>query len=441
MTLDIVAMLFDDLFDDPKIPISVKGLAGRLQTPMLKLVIADKSFFSRKSHPARQMLDKLGELSRSLPATIKESDPIYAKLESIIQSFVEEFRDGINTFDGLRKQFDALVVNVNEGAKQETQGVTSQINQEEKLALAKTAAQAEITARLRAGTAPKLIVEFLTQHWVRLLVVTHFKASEESQAWKNTLKTLDVLLWSVEPKETLEERRKMIAVLPNLIKILSDGLAYAGIDDAIRAQLLSDLRKLHSVILGQSAQPSTEARHMESVIEDGPEESATITEPDRTEPDGAEPETGEEMQLDFRPGKHKSAAISEPANTETMETALPGEQSPTTDLLSASLGREPGPEPTESTALKYEEPSAQLRAELDQVVDATRTMFSDIDRFIMLGQSTEAIGVLESRITHEPSDRDSWIKLMAIYRDEDMKDDFYRTYAIFSEQFGENSGS
>ena len=74
-------------------------------------------------------------------------------------------------------------------------------------------------------------------------------------------------------------------------------------------------------------------------------------------------------------------------------------------------------------------------------MDATRTMFSEIDRFIMLGQSKDAIGVLDSRIKREPSDRDSWIKLMAIYRDEDMKDDFYRTYATFREQFGESPAS
>ncbi|HEX7811770.1 MAG TPA: DUF1631 family protein, partial [Burkholderiales bacterium] len=60
MTLDIVALLFDQLFDDPKIPIGVKGLIGRLQIPFLKVAIADKAFFSKKAHPARQMLDSLG---------------------------------------------------------------------------------------------------------------------------------------------------------------------------------------------------------------------------------------------------------------------------------------------------------------------------------------------------------------------------------------------
>ncbi len=103
MTLDIMAMLFEELFDDAEIPTAVRGLIGRLQTPMLKLVIADRSFFSRKSHPARQMLDKLSELAEGLPADVKVSDPVYEKLESIIDSFIEGYKDDIGIFDGLQR--------------------------------------------------------------------------------------------------------------------------------------------------------------------------------------------------------------------------------------------------------------------------------------------------------------------------------------------------
>src|SRR5678815_3725243 len=34
MTLDVVAMLFDQLFEDPKIPLGAKGLIGRMQIPV-----------------------------------------------------------------------------------------------------------------------------------------------------------------------------------------------------------------------------------------------------------------------------------------------------------------------------------------------------------------------------------------------------------------------
>ena len=57
ITIDIVAMLFDFIFDDAKIPDAIKALVGRLQIPVLKVAMLDKSFFSSKAHPARKLLD------------------------------------------------------------------------------------------------------------------------------------------------------------------------------------------------------------------------------------------------------------------------------------------------------------------------------------------------------------------------------------------------
>ena len=87
-----------------------------------------------------------------------------------------------------------------------------------------------------------------------------------------------------------------------------------------------------------------------------------------------------------------------------------------------------------------EEPPARLRSQMDDAMDATRSMFTDVDRFITLGRIQNAISLLEFQVKREPTDRDSWIKLMAVYRGEGMGDDFDRTYAAFRDQFGDNIG-
>src|SRR5262245_24800138 len=82
-TLDIMAMLFDQIFGDAKIPAGVKWLVGRLQIPMLKVAILDKTFFSTATHPARLLLDTLGEIGVGLPADFDSSSPLYKRLEAI----------------------------------------------------------------------------------------------------------------------------------------------------------------------------------------------------------------------------------------------------------------------------------------------------------------------------------------------------------------------
>ena len=79
--------------------------------------------------------------------------------------------------------------------------------------------------------------------------------------------------------------------------------------------------------------------------------------------------------------------------------------------------------------------STGLRQEMDDSLDSARSMFSDIDRYIALGRIQNAINLLEFQIEREPDDRDTWIKLMAVYRHNKMNDDFDRVYANYCERF------
>ena len=636
MASDIMATLFDDLFEGRNVPTVVKELIGRLQTPMIKLAIADKSFFSRKNHPARQLLDELGEFSAHLPVDISDSDPVYRKLESLIGNVIDGSGGDVNMVGDARQQLDALLVESNEYAEEEVQPVTEveiegqhaaeiedevqyaaevenetppvarQTDQAEKLARAKSVAEAEIKARVRAS-APQLILRFLVKQWGKVLVVVYVREGETSSAWKGALETADVLLWTGEPKETIEDRQKMVAIVPGLLKRITAGLNYAGIDDAVRVQFLSDLRKLHAKIVGKMAQPSARVSGESAVDKDGFSEArehaiaakaatveqnettdlapdvetvASIAETDEAEANGMageadaipmhgksdQPDTGQEIRLDYLPTVGGAATNAEPADIAVAKEAKPGEKAPMMDLppeesafqvsppaetdsnadavpplefetdllksgeqdavpdeaepfadptpplefesglaqsgeeeaapvdvealvnslpslefeveaaaagkqgaattdpasnaqplpavdrdgrpsaeaevyeaLDRVLTKEPEPERKQSTARMDAEPPAALRAEMDQAMEATRTMFSDVDRFIILGQIRNATNLLESRIKHEPADRESWIKLMAIYRDEGMEGGFSRTYTAFCEQFGENA--
>ncbi len=59
ITIDVIALLFDYIFRDPSIPESLRNLFGRLQVPILKAALLDRTFFSDKKHAARRLLDHL----------------------------------------------------------------------------------------------------------------------------------------------------------------------------------------------------------------------------------------------------------------------------------------------------------------------------------------------------------------------------------------------
>ena len=79
--------------------------------------------------------------------------------------------------------------------------------------------------------------------------------------------------------------------------------------------------------------------------------------------------------------------------------------------------------------------SSKVLFEMDQALDNTRSMFTDVDRFIALGRTQNAISLLQFQVHKDPKDRDSWIKLMAIYRQEKMDAELAGAAREFNKQF------
>jgi hypothetical protein len=73
--------------------------------------------------------------------------------------------------------------------------------------------------------------------------------------------------------------------------------------------------------------------------------------------------------------------------------------------------------------------------EMDQALDNTRSMFTDVDRFIALGRTQNALSLLQFQVHKDPKDRDSWIKLMAIYRQEKMDVELAKAAREFRNHF------
>lgn len=259
LTLDIIAMLFDQLFDDPKVPEGIKGLIGRLQIPMLKVAIADKSFFSTKSHPARRLLDAMGEIAARLPSDFGASNPLFGQLQSTLQALVDGFNDDIAIFTEIREKLLELLAEEDRRIAEASRPEVQRAAQMETLALARGAAQQELKARLESHVLPAPVREFLAKHWVKLLILVHVKEGKDGQAWKTALEITDQLIWSVEPKATADERRQLGAVIPKLVRRLAVGMKSAGIDDTVRDGFFAKLMACHAQMIGASERSRIDA--------------------------------------------------------------------------------------------------------------------------------------------------------------------------------------
>ena len=59
-TIEIVALLFQSILTEERIPAAVRVWFARLQMPVLRVAVGEPDFFATIDHPARRLIDRMG---------------------------------------------------------------------------------------------------------------------------------------------------------------------------------------------------------------------------------------------------------------------------------------------------------------------------------------------------------------------------------------------
>src|SRR5262249_41242175 len=108
---------------------------------------------------------------------------------------------------------------------------------------------------------PQFVVDFLAKQWLKLLLLVHVKEGAESPVWKRAVDAMDHLVWSIEPRHTPEQRRKVVAVIPGLVRQLAVGMKAAGVSEEERSKFFAELMQLHRAAItvpGEGKSESTD---------------------------------------------------------------------------------------------------------------------------------------------------------------------------------------
>jgi len=245
MTIDIVAMLFDYILDDRNIPAPMRALLGRLQSPLVKVAMLEREFFSRKSHPARQLLNALAATAMGWDAQQGHEDPSYRKVETIVQTIVNEFEADTSLFKTLLDDLETF-----QDAEQQRAGIRAGhsvkvMQGQERLDAAKSTTMQEIEPRISDQKNLEFVGEFITTHWKNLLFVTCARQGKDSDTWKQVVSTMDDLIWSVQPKNTDAERQRLATMQPKLLNKLREGMQRLSIAPTERDTFIARLVDTH----------------------------------------------------------------------------------------------------------------------------------------------------------------------------------------------------
>lgn len=281
ITIDIVAMLFDFIFEDAKIPDPIKALVGRLQIPVLKVALLDHSFFSSKAHPTRRLLDGISAASIRWTREVDQEDPLYLKIADIVGRIQEDFESDTQIFVDLLEELDRFL----DEQEAEEQGLVGRsagmLEQREYEEIAWVVAGEQVKRHIGPDL-PEAVSEFLLTHWQHVLKDLYVQHGEEHFLWSAAVSTMEALVWSVQPKEGVDERRRLVALLPTLLGQLHEGLDVIALSRAQRAPFLDTLVGLHAAAVKAGLQAAAEPK-IERQAEPEPPKAAEGEEESRGE--------------------------------------------------------------------------------------------------------------------------------------------------------------
>jgi Protein of unknown function (DUF1631) len=255
MTIEMVAMLFDFIFETRDLPDGIKALLARLQIPVLKAAMLDGAFFAKKSHPSRLLVNALAQAGLGWSPVMGQDDPLYKQISANVHQILDHFSDDLTIFDEQREELEAFLAAEEKAAEANIQTTAEEINQRDRQQISTAVSKAEIERRIEEYPVPNFLATFLRHNWEGTLSHIYQHDGEESEAWGSAVATLEDLVWSIQPKKTPEDRRHLVALLPSLLKRLSAGMHSQGWPPADRESFMSNLVEAHAA----SVKPSLAA--------------------------------------------------------------------------------------------------------------------------------------------------------------------------------------
>lgn len=222
--INLVSMLFEFILDDYNLSAPVQVLISRLQIPILKVVIRDKSFFSQASHPARRLLNSMARAGIGWSTSDeKTKDKLYNQIHNIVQRILNEFTGDVALFETLNQEFDQFL----EKENRKSSLVEQRTRESERGRIKSQQAQETVDNLLRQKVAryklPETIHDILINGWSRVMFLAYLRDDVEHR-WNESVRVVDDLIWCLHPHQEDDERDQWVRVVPSLLKTLRAGL-------------------------------------------------------------------------------------------------------------------------------------------------------------------------------------------------------------------------
>src|SRR5574337_141092 len=240
--IEVVALMFQSILSEDRIPPAVRVWFARLQVPVLRVALAEPEFFSDLAHPARQLIDRMGSCVLGFDASAISGTALEAEIRRIVQVIEQYPETGKRVFELVHGEFEKFLARflTERQTTSRIVSVAQQVEQRETLAIQYTI---ELRSLLKDMPVRDEIREFLFKPWAEVLAVSAVRDGPQHADTAAYKRAAADLVWAAGAKPHRAERAQVIQQLPALLQCLRQGLALIGVTGApqdAQIKLLTD---------------------------------------------------------------------------------------------------------------------------------------------------------------------------------------------------------
>ncbi|MGM9424871.1 DUF1631 family protein [Hydrogenophaga sp. MI9] len=231
-TIEVVALMFQSILAEERIPPSVRVWFARLQIPVLRVALAEPEFFSALQHPARRLIDRMGSCVMGFESNVS-SAALEAEIKRVVQVIEQYPETGRRVFQLVLDEFQKFLESYlsEQGSASRFVSVAQQVEQKETLSVQYTI---ELRKLLDDIVVRDEVREFLFKVWVEVLAVASVKYGIKHEETGSLKRVASELLWAASAKPSRNDRARVIQQLPGLLQRLRQGMSLLGYSATIQ---------------------------------------------------------------------------------------------------------------------------------------------------------------------------------------------------------------
>ena len=230
-TIEIVALMFQSILSEERIPPAVRVWFARLQMPVLRVALAEPEFFGSLEHPARQLIDRMGSCVLGFDAVQISGSALETEIRRVVPVIEQYPETGRRVFQLVYDEFQRFLSRflTEKGPSQKLVSVAQQVEQKETNAIQYTI---ELRKMLSDVPVRDEIREFLFKVWAEVLAVAAVKNGPQHEETLALKKSASDLVWAASAKPNRDDRAKVIQDLPDLLARVRRGMTLLGLESA-----------------------------------------------------------------------------------------------------------------------------------------------------------------------------------------------------------------